>query len=57
MPHKERKRVKTLQDSSWRIVFKWVKAHAGLIGNEIADKLAKQRLEAGKPTQLIAESR
>ena len=50
-----RKRVKNLQDSSWRIVFKWAKAHAGITGNEIADKLAKQA--AGSRQSDIAYSR
>ena len=27
-------------------MFSWVKAHAGIYGNEIADKLAKKRHEA-----------
>jgi len=28
--------------SKWKIKFSWVKAHAGIYGNEMADRLAKQ---------------
>jgi ribonuclease HI len=27
---------------NWRIEFKWVKAHVGIYGNEIADRLVKK---------------
>jgi hypothetical protein len=27
---------------NWKIEFKWVKAHAGIHGNEIADRFAKE---------------
>ena len=37
-----RKRIATLQEANWKIKFTWVKAHAGIPGNEIADKLAKK---------------
>jgi len=37
-----RKRVAKLQGSNWKIEFSWVKAHAGIYGNELADKLAKE---------------
>ena len=30
-----------LQQNEWRIHFCWVKVHAGIDGNERADKLAK----------------
>ena len=30
-----------LNNTNWRIEFSWVKAHAGILGNETADKLAK----------------
>jgi ribonuclease HI len=30
-----------LEESEWRIKFSWVKALAGTLGNEIADRLAK----------------
>jgi ribonuclease HI len=32
-----RKRAVTLNKKNWKIEFKWVKAHAGILGNEIAD--------------------
>jgi hypothetical protein len=35
-------RVATLQESNWKIKFSWVKVHAGIHGNEKADKLAKE---------------
>jgi ribonuclease HI len=31
-----RKRAVTLNKKDWKIEFKWVKAHAGIYGNEIA---------------------
>jgi ribonuclease HI len=37
-----RKKAVTLKKKNWEIEFKWVKAHAGIFGNEIADQLAKE---------------
>jgi len=36
-----RNRIITLCSSKWTIGFKWNKAHAGKIGNELADRFAK----------------
>ena len=30
------------EQKNWKIEFKWVKAHAGIFGNEIADRFAKE---------------
>jgi ribonuclease HI len=32
----------SLEEREWSIKFSWVKAHAGTLGNEIADRLAKE---------------
>jgi len=37
-----RKRTANLNKKKWKIEFKWVKAHVGIYGNEIADRLAKE---------------
>jgi len=37
-----RKRAVTLNKKNWKVEFKWVKAHAGIFGNEIADRIAKE---------------
>jgi tubulin alpha len=34
--------VHELETREWKIRFRWVKAHAGTSGNELADKLAKE---------------
>jgi len=34
-------RLLTLERSNWTVTFVWVKAHAGYLGNELADHLAK----------------
>ena len=31
-----------MENREWKIQFSWIKAHAGVSGNEIADKLAKE---------------
>jgi hypothetical protein len=31
-----------MNKKNWKIQFKWVKAHVGIFGNEIADRLAKK---------------
>jgi len=31
-----------LNQNNWKIEFKWVKAHAGIFGNEIAARRAKE---------------
>jgi ribonuclease HI len=31
-----------LNKNNWRIEFKWLKAHVGIHGNEIADRLVKE---------------
>ena len=36
-----RKRLINLEKSNWKVTFAWVKAHAGILGNEMADQLAK----------------
>jgi ribonuclease HI len=36
-----RKRVSILESSNWMIEFSWIKAHIGIYGNEIANRLAK----------------
>jgi ribonuclease HI len=37
-----RKRVAILESSEWKIEFSWVKAHVGIYGNEMADRVAKE---------------
>ena len=37
-----RKRTAYLNKQNWKIEFKWVQAHVGIFGNEIADRLAKE---------------
>jgi Ribonuclease HI len=34
--------VTALEENNWKIQLTWVKAHVGLYGNEMADKLAKE---------------
>jgi ribonuclease HI len=36
-----RKRIISLESTNWSIGFAWVKAHVGIYGNELADRLAK----------------
>ena len=38
---KIRKRVSILERLNWMIEFSWVKAHMGIYGNELADRLEK----------------
>jgi ribonuclease HI len=38
-----------MESTNWVVMFRWVKAHAGILGNEIADTLAKK---AGKNASL-----
>ena len=37
-----RKRLSRLEGPKWKIEFSWVKAHVGIYGNEIMDRLAKE---------------
>jgi ribonuclease HI len=37
-----RNRAATLNKKNWKTEFKWVKAHAGIFRNEIADQLVKE---------------
>jgi len=36
-----RKEIKRLLDQQWTVLFNWVKAHVGIEGNEMADRLVK----------------
>jgi ribonuclease HI len=36
-----RKRVARLDSYKWKMMFSWAKAHVGIYGNELADRLAK----------------
>jgi len=37
-----RKEIKRPEDQQWTMLFDWVKAHVGIQGNEMADRLAKK---------------
>lgn len=37
-----RNKLKSVEEDNWTVKFSWVKAHAGIYGNELADRLAKQ---------------
>jgi ribonuclease HI len=36
-----RKKMTSLERANWNIKLSWIKAHAGIVGNELADRLAK----------------
>jgi ribonuclease HI len=38
---KIRRKATEMEQNDWKIQFCWVKAHAGNLGNELADNLAK----------------
>jgi len=37
-----RRELTEMGNTNWKIQFKWVKAHVGIQGNELADTLAKE---------------
>jgi len=40
--HKIRLQTRKLEQADWNVRFCWVKAHVGTLGNELADRLAKE---------------
>ena len=51
-----RNRTANLNKKNWKIEFKWVKAHVGMHGNEIADRLAKEATQKYQVTyRMIAK--
>jgi len=50
-----RQKVHEMEIREWRIRFRWIKAHAGRSGNELADKLVKEA--SGKTELLISYNR
>lgn len=40
--HRIQETMRTLQQQQWMVHFTWVKAHIGILGNELADRLAKE---------------
>jgi len=45
-----RERLSKLERSNWTVAFSWVKAHAGILVNELADQLAKTAARAKDKT-------
>ena len=37
-----RRKVLEMEQQEWKMAFRWIKAHAGQRGNELADQLAKE---------------
>jgi ribonuclease HI len=50
-----RQKVYEIENREWKIRFRWIKAHAGNSGNELADRLAKEA--SGKRDMPISYNR
>jgi ribonuclease HI len=48
-----RNKTRILKSKNWSINFGWVKAHAGIEGNELAEKLAKEAAEKDGDLRIV----
>ena len=41
-----RKKIASLDKREWNVMFSWVTAHVGIYGNELADRLLKEKAKS-----------
>ena len=50
-----RRSVWNLETEGWNIQFSWVRAHVGILGNELAEQMAKQAAQDEKLQNILQQ--